>query len=239
MNKFNVLVLLMCGLQAMSASADEGENLDPMFFLDNTTVVLEEPEDSDFCAEQRSPYGLNEEELAEHLSSLQEGPCAVNYKPGDIGLGGGRVFYTTDDGLHGMEAAPNDISGLEWGCHGSKIEDASGVGIGDGEVNSEDLADHACASVSRWGGSTISDAVQDYEVNGFKDWYIPSRDDMKHMHTVLTSKGVGNFAQNLYWVSTVSTHTNNRFAWMVSGGRGRYWYGERSLRKPVRPIRSF
>ncbi|WP_140413963.1 hypothetical protein [Bathymodiolus platifrons methanotrophic gill symbiont] len=229
----------MCGLHAMSASAYEGEDLEPSFYIDNTTEVLVEPQESDFCAMQRSPYGLTGEALAEHIIALQDGPCAVTYETGDIGQAGGRVFYTTDDGLHGMESAPNDISGLEWGCHRVQVEGVTSFGIGDGDVNSKDLEDNACASVSRWGGRTISDAVRDYEVKGFKDWYIPSRGEMSRMYSVLTSKGVGNFARDLYWVSSVLSSGYNRFTWMVSGGDGRLWNGERSLRKPVRPIRSF
>ena len=239
MSKLKVLVLLMCGLHAMSASASEGEDLEPSFYRDDTIEVIVEIPESDFCAMQRSPYGLTGEALTEHFLDLQDGPCAVTYEIGDIGQAGGRVFYTTDDGRHGMESAPNDITGLEWGCHGVQVEGVTSFGIGDGDVNSKDLGDNACASVSRWGGRTISDAVRDYDAKGFKDWYIPSRGDMSRMYSELTSKGVGNFARNLYWVSSVLSSENNRFTWMVSGGNARLWIGERSLRKPVRPIRSF
>ena len=157
-----------------------------------------------------------------------------------------RTFHTTEDGIHGLESAPHDIQDLEWGCHNIQINDASGIGIGEGKANFETLATYVCASVSKWGGRTVVDAVQNHEVNGFSDWFIPSRGEMVHMYTVLTSKGVGNFAHTLYWMSTVSPDFGSRWTLMFNGGNGSIkWasgsplWGQRSLRQPVRPIRSF
>jgi hypothetical protein len=45
------------------------------------------------------------------------------YAIGDTGPAGGIVFYITDDGLHGLEAAPADqSSGAEWGCIATLME---------------------------------------------------------------------------------------------------------------------
>ena len=41
---------------------------------------------------------------------------SVTYEIGDTGPAGGIVFYVTDGGLHGLEAAPEDQDRGEWGC---------------------------------------------------------------------------------------------------------------------------
>ncbi|TXL09081.1 hypothetical protein BMR08_13695, partial [Methylococcaceae bacterium CS2] len=168
MKKFSVLVLSACVLQSMSASADGVVKIHPLFAVDSTTEISDEfvEDGSEDCSRLRAAYGQTEAERAKHLSALQDGECAINYKLGETGPAGGQVFHTTDDGIHGLEAAAKDISELEWGCHSIQIDGASGVGIGEGKANFETLATYVCASVSRWGGSTVFDAVQDYEVNG-------------------------------------------------------------------------
>lgn len=241
MNRFRLLFLAACLSQTMLAKAEGVVDIPTLFAADSKPNISDEfiEDESEYCSKMRSVYGLTKVGRAEHISALQEGECAITYKVGDLGPAGGRVFHTTEDGIHGLESAPNDIQELEWGCHSIQIDDASGVKIGDGKSNTEILVTLNCTSVSWWGGRTVVDAVQNHEVNGFSDWLIPSRDEMIHMYTVLTSKGVGNFANTLYWISTVSPDFGSKWTLMLNGGNGSLLWGERSIRKPVRPIRSF
>ena len=67
-------------------------------------------------------------------------PEPTIYAIGDTGPAGGIVFYVSDGGLHGLEAAPTDadLSGdttLEWGCYGESVSGANGTAIGMGLQN--------------------------------------------------------------------------------------------------------
>ncbi len=67
---------------------------------------------------------------------------AVTYALGDTGPAGGFVFYITGDGLHGLEAAPEDIGGnatatsaVAWGCDGTLLSGMNELGVGSGAHN--------------------------------------------------------------------------------------------------------
>jgi hypothetical protein len=64
------------------------------------------------------------------------------YAIGHTGPAGGIVFYVTDRGTHGLEAAPADLSdGSEWGCSGggTPIAGADGTAVGTGAQNTADI----------------------------------------------------------------------------------------------------
>jgi hypothetical protein len=119
------------------------------------------------------------------------------YAIGDTGPAGGFVFYVTDDGLHGLEAAPEDIGGnasaelVAWGCYG---------------VSQRDLCNEQ---------TTAATSAAAYVHNGYDDWFLPSKDELNLMYENLadsdssnTNSGpedpnnVGGFANDYYWSST-------------------------------------
>ena len=57
-------------------------------------------------------------QTGETLTANKLNAIVPTYAIGDIGPAGGWVFYVTDDGLHGLEAAPVDQANAAWGCHG-------------------------------------------------------------------------------------------------------------------------
>jgi hypothetical protein len=64
--------------------------------------------------------------------------AAVTYAIGDDGPAGGKVFYVTNGGLHGLEAAPVDQSdAAEWGCFENNVTGAVGTAIGTGAQNTD------------------------------------------------------------------------------------------------------
>jgi hypothetical protein len=121
------------------------------------------------------------------------------YNVGDLGPAGGIVFHIADGGLHGLEASLEDQAipfdpGAEWGCAGTEIAGADGTEIGTGAQNTADiLAGCATAGIA----ARLAD---DYTVNGFDDWFLPSEDEMAalYLHQYL----VGGFAPFHYWGST-------------------------------------
>ena len=115
------------------------------------------------------------------VSCATGGECRV----GDIGPGGGLVFYVSSSAqLWGryMEAAPNGWNGL-WadfphksGCYGLSIPDASAVGLGSGKQNTE-LIVSACSE-----SNIAARVAYDLVLNGKSDWFLPSRDELNAMY---------------------------------------------------------
>ncbi|MCP4265002.1 MAG: DUF1566 domain-containing protein [Candidatus Brocadiaceae bacterium] len=140
----------------------------------------------------------------EWVSFTSSGSEDALYAIGDDGPAGGKVFYVTDSGLHGMEAAPADQStGAAWGCFGSEIAGADGQTIGTGAQNTDDILLAGCqtAADATW----TADA---YKLNGYDDWYLPSIGDLNLLYQQKTV--VGGFANDGYWSSS---ETSSNYAW--------------------------
>jgi hypothetical protein len=128
---------------------------------------------------------------------------------GDTGPGGGIVFYITDGGIHGLEAAPVDQStGATWGCRDDGvITGADGTAIGTGAQNTADII-VGCAEAGI--AAIVADEVI---INNYGDWYLPSTGELTLMNDVIglgssTLGNVGNFVQDSYWSSTENGFTD-------------------------------
>lgn len=134
----------------------------------------------------------------------------VVYAIGDIGPAGGWVFYVTDDGIHGLEAAPADQdipsnpgAGTDWGCSGTEITGAESHAIGAGAIITDDII-RGCPPTA------IAAALADLYVSpsGYFDWYLPTNIELNAMYlnigqgSTTTIGNVGGFAGDLYWSST-------------------------------------
>ena len=114
-------------------------------------------------------------------SCAKGGECRV----GDIGAGGGVVFYVSSTpqwwGRY-MEAAPNRWDGsysdtaYNSGCYGLSNVDARAAGIGSGRRNTEAIA--AACSESKIAARIAFDLV----LNGKSDWILPSKDELNEMY---------------------------------------------------------
>lgn len=127
------------------------------------------------------------------------------YELGDVGPAGGRVFYVTADGLHGLEAARDDTStGAEWGCAGTIIPGANSEGIGMGASNTEAIL-QGCETAE-----TAALLAAEYVAppNGYFDWYLPSVDEIDLMYNNIgpgaaaPNTNIGGFVNAIYWSST-------------------------------------
>jgi len=100
---------------------------------------------------------------------------------------------------HGLIAAPFDQStGAQWGCHGTTISGADGTAIGTGNQNTIDIMN---------GCSTAGIAARicgDLVLNGYSDWYLPSKDELA---VIYSNKGlIGGFAAAGYWSSSENSY---------------------------------
>lgn len=152
------------------------------------------------------------------------------YKVGDVGPAGGWIFYDKGektDGWRYLEAAPEDLPGAyAWGASGNY---GTEQGVGTGKSNTEKLPDSAVAAK----------ACKDYTLNGFSDWFLPSKDELNLMRTNLFLNGKGSFSTDgdYYWSSS---EFDNYTAWdycIKDGDK----YGENRTYAGdfVRPARAF
>lgn len=122
------------------------------------------------------PPGSSGQDGKEGLPGIDGLDGFVVYAIGDIGPAGGWVFYVTADGLHGLEAAPNDQRSVQWGfgCQselpGIGILGADGTALGMGERNTDDIV----AACPFWTEGAASIADNYTSPSGYFDWYLPS-----------------------------------------------------------------
>ena len=177
----------------------------------------------------------NHSEYTGYENSVQTNFFKESYEVGDIGPAGGLVFYDKgeySDGWRYLEAAPSDISGAYvWGDNGSM---ETSTGIGTGKNNTEIIAGKSIAKKNN-----AARACLDYSVNGYDDWFLPSKDELNLMYTNLQKKSLGGFAYYGYWSSSSQYSNNFWYAWYQYFGNGYQYDCSRFNTHRVRPIRAF
>ena len=152
---------------------------------------------------------------------------ATVYKVGDTGPAGGKVFYLSDaTGLHGLEAAPVDQAYAKWGCYGTVVG-GTGTAVGKGKANT-------AAIKAKCGAGTAAQIAASYSLNGFKDWYLPSNDELDLLYAQKVS--VSGFANPGYWSST---EYDAELAWYQNFINSYKYYNFKNNTLPVRAVRTF
>lgn len=96
---------------------------------------------------------------------------------------------------HGLIAAPTDqAEEIQW-YNGTYIYmDAKGKTLGTGKVNTDTI-------VNRQGeGKYAAKICDDLEIDGYSDWYLPSKDELNKLF--LNKDKIGGFGTGTYWSST-------------------------------------
>lgn len=155
---------------------------------------------------------------------------------------GGIIFYLDENG-GGLIAANEDLEGTyEWGCFLTQVEDGGNLTqIGTGYQNTLDIVNQQC--LTEFGGIPAAQAAIDAQINGFDDWYLPSRDELYLMYLNIGQGGldsnnnIGTFSDSQYWSSSESNFSN---AWIVAFGVGlSESIAKNSFHGRVRTVRSF
>jgi len=177
--------------------------------------------------------------------------AAVVYRIGDTGPAGGLIFYDKGNSIGGwryLEAAPVDLGPTNYIENPGSLPknlyelwertyESTGRAVGRGKYNSEFLMQIAQAR----GGFTWAVRLCDnYELGGYKDWFLPSRDELNFMYGNLYLKGLGGFRPEQYWSSTGWTDTWGSYrAWYINFDDGKHDTQNAGQQRRLRPVRQF
>ena len=165
-----------------------------------------------------------------------------SYRVGQVGPGGGIIFYvdlTRPAGSQYFEMAcagwsdsrcgGSDLAdpGIVWGCGGTPIPGADGTAIGAGEQNTTDIVTGCPETV------IAAKVAIDLVLGGQSDWFLPSKDELNQMY--IQHPVIGGFSGE-YWGS--SEYAGND-AWYQSFYPGYQDFSGKYNAVYVRPIRSF
>jgi len=162
---------------------------------------------------------------------------------------GGIVFYIDETGQHGLVAAMEDLTegatdpyewgydGYEWGCVGEYVDGADATAIGSGLNNTFDIINHGC--VTTQGGISAAQATLNAQINGYTDWYLPSKFELLEMFNTIGNGAEENVGAFISWYWSSSEDDNYHSWFMNFNGSGNLNQDDKEETGRVRPIRSF
>lgn len=189
------------------------------------------------------------------LTCATGGTCRL----GDIGPGGGKVFYVASTNF--TSGAPcgsacryleaPEVGWLNGGYPDFKpscVDDPGGAShdprcgwsgnSADPPMTATEIgAGYAntlrmIARENRW--SLVAGAVRGYRGGRMSDWYLPSKDELNQMY--LQRSAIGGFSSNYYWSSSSPISSD---AWVQHFGNGYQTRGSKNVASYVRPVRAF
>jgi hypothetical protein len=142
----------------------------------------------------------------------------------------GIIFYVEPSGNNGLMCAASDLTPRSFGC-GLPIATSTAVGTGLANTNAvlntcNNLNIYNCAAAE----------CKYATINGYSDWYLPSRDELSLMYSNLKVNNIGGFGCNDYWSSS---QYNNDLIWSVFFCGGAQFYDHSYQVYSVRPVRRF
>lgn len=144
--------------------------------------------------------------------------------------GGGIIFYLDETGEHGLISAQTDQStGAEWG-YSDKQSGATAKTIGRGQENTNKIVDAISTQ------NIAARLCNDLQLNGYSDWFLPSREEVDLLYQNLKLKNLANLNGEDYWSSS-ETDFNN--AWLLNFHTGMVIEQNVKKKAHVRAIRSF
>ena len=169
--------------------------------------------------------------------------ASTSYSIGDIGPGGGTVFY--DAGAvqswgRYLEAAPSTWSGgaddpiMAW-CSDTTNSVSTATAIGTGAANTTSMLTSATPFVACTSGAGFS--ARNYGGGGLNDWFLPS---LAELNALDVSRVGGLTTFGFYWSSSQADATTARSQDVGRGGGGaQQGTGFKTFFYLVRPVRAF
>jgi hypothetical protein len=164
------------------------------------------------------------------------------YRIGDAGPAGGLIFYDKGDNTDGwryLEAAPKDAGTAKWSAGGNPLSRTS-TEVGMGKWNTDYIERYLRGNGE---SNCAAQLCLSYSQGGYRDWFLPSKDELNLMYTNLELKNMGGFSVGWYWSSSQS-HEDGAWCQRFSDGV-QYSDGSwgrtaaKSHSYPVRAVRQF
>lgn len=155
-------------------------------------------------------------------NSYQGGKIAYIFQPGDPGYIAGEV--------HGIIAVAYDLADAQWENGATTFTGATATVLGTGNANTNTIVTNQGAGL--YAAALCSDLV----LNGYSDWYLPSKDEL--IKVLQNYALVGNFNGGPYWSSSEFS-VSFTYAWAVTTGGGTQVTDPKNVVDHVRAVRSF
>ncbi len=142
---------------------------------------------------------------------------------------GGIIAYIDDSGKHGLIAAPEDqSSGVKW-YNGEDFLVTTVTEIGTGKDNTKRIVQ------MQGDGVYAAKICDDLVLNGYEDWFLPSRDELDILYQNRLEIGGFNYS-GVYWSSSEGSNYNAWYQYFYSGDQN--YYGKGGTYR-VRAVRAF
>jgi len=187
-----------------------------------------------------SGYGIGPFNVTQGMTvTISESDIVVHpvvaLKIGDTGPAGGIIFYdkrNNNGGWRYLEAAPVEaefqaVTSVRY----TAVENTQ-LTIGSGKRNTQLYIETYSKVSGEW--DTAAQVCAELEFGGFKDWYIPSRDELDQIYGQLKRRNLGDFKNGWYWSSSIN---DNIYPFRQNFSNGEIGTGYREWRQYVRPIR--
>jgi len=215
----------------------QGEKIATLWDNDTHTIPIERP----------GTYSLrivlvNNTEKVTSVTISSRGVVKVDFSGitaisvGSPGPAGGIIFYDkgfVSDGWRYLEAAPASAEfTAQWGAYERDVP-GTNTAIGSGKRNTEIIVERLRALGE---SGKAAQMCANLNFGGYKDWFLPSKDELDLMYKNLKQKGLGGFGSVSYWSSSQS---GNLTAWYQSFSDGDQPYYYKYDTYSVRAVRAF
>ena len=147
---------------------------------------------------------------------------------------GGIIFYIDDTKKHGLVCAPSDQStGITWHNGSNVTTNALATDYNTGAANTDKII------AAQGPGTYAASICKDLVLNGYSDWYLPSKGECFQMYFKLhLMNEIGDFADELYWSSTEAS-IGNAYSQYSNDGYPPNGGDYKNMLLHVRAIRAF
>jgi len=164
----------------------------------------------------------------------------LDVQVGDIAFGG-IVFYYDEIEQKGLVVSIQDIGQFEWGCYNVNVNGADNTSIGTGFINTNEITDENCLLMTpQFENMSAIDAVNYYESEGYNDWYLPSKEELRiicnNIGQCSINNNLGGFSDT--YISS-SEFDATRYIAIDFNNQANSIYELKNSYGNVRPIRAF
>lgn len=164
--------------------------------------------------------------------ALATAASAQEYKIGDRGPAGGIVFHdkgSTTEGWRWLEAAPSDLGPAAWN-NGKNLQLETKTEVGSGEANT------ALIVAAQGEGRYAAKLCADLSLGGCDDWFLPSKDELELLLSVLRAKAPEEVGTGWWWSSSQAQFYES---WGQSRSEGKGFTRAKGASLWIRAVRSF